>query len=428
MRYRIIRFPAFFLVGFLGFSGCGNEGLLRPSVTPSTDSHTTSSPSTAQTGSIGSSQSFTVTSATGYTLSTSVGGTCPSGSWSGSIYTTGTIYTHCTVSFSSSPNDETVTVSVDANTSASPSTPQTVSYGSTKSFTVTASSGYVVSSTVGGTCPSGSWSGSTYTTGAITANCSVSFTGELEPHVCNCPPTYTADASGLFCKKTTGTSAPSTFINVASAPANGAYGPNGAYGFDFDQTTAYPYLQSGGGITDNNSAAISRITGINAAFWQSRLNTIGISPSGQADNVEYSIGICLNVPSTSEYVMGIAADNGVAFSIGGNQIFKSSLGGADGTSFSYWWLGKMKLNAGNNAINFVTTNAGGAASFGFEFYQNTMDQVKAATAIGDLTIFAGSNDYIGQSIFAEDGSTCPSGAYYDACQSQCITVSTTACI
>lgn len=50
-----------------------------------------------------------------------------------------------------------------------------VNSGTTASFPVTTNTGYTRSSTVGGTCPSGTWSGETYTTGTITSNCSVSF-------------------------------------------------------------------------------------------------------------------------------------------------------------------------------------------------------------------------------------------------------------
>ena len=39
-------------------------------------------------------------------------------------------------------------------------------------FTVTADPSFVVQQAVGGTCPAGSWSGSVYTTGPITADCS----------------------------------------------------------------------------------------------------------------------------------------------------------------------------------------------------------------------------------------------------------------
>ncbi|MCG8429447.1 MAG: M12 family metallopeptidase [Chromatiales bacterium] len=66
-------------------------------------------------------------------------------------------------------------VSATAGTggSVTPSS-QTVNSGATASFTVTADNNYNVDN-VGGTCPAGSWNTSTYTTGAIASNCSVSF-------------------------------------------------------------------------------------------------------------------------------------------------------------------------------------------------------------------------------------------------------------
>ena len=52
---------------------------------------------------------------------------------------------------------------------------QLVEPGAEASFTVTPDTGYEVEASVGGTCPAGTWDGSTYTTGALTANCSVEF-------------------------------------------------------------------------------------------------------------------------------------------------------------------------------------------------------------------------------------------------------------
>lgn len=66
----------------------------------------------------------------------------------------------------------TVTASAGSGGTISPSGDVTVSSGATRSFTVTASSGYQISS-MGGSCPSGSLVGSTYTTGAVTADCTV---------------------------------------------------------------------------------------------------------------------------------------------------------------------------------------------------------------------------------------------------------------
>ncbi|WP_281184092.1 InlB B-repeat-containing protein [Trichlorobacter lovleyi] len=69
----------------------------------------------------------------------------------------------------------TVSPSSGLNGSISPNTPQTVTSGSTTTFTITPNTGYEVVTPIGGTCPQGSYNASTniYTTGAIVADCTV---------------------------------------------------------------------------------------------------------------------------------------------------------------------------------------------------------------------------------------------------------------
>ena len=81
----------------------------------------------------------------------------------------------------------TVTPSAGANGSISPNTAQIINSGSTTQFTVTPNSGY--SASVGGTC-GGSLVGTTYTTNAITADCTVSATfTEIAPALSSLLPT-----------------------------------------------------------------------------------------------------------------------------------------------------------------------------------------------------------------------------------------------
>ncbi|MBU0505581.1 MAG: Ig-like domain-containing protein [bacterium] len=56
-----------------------------------------------------------------------------------------------------------------------PDSAQEVAEGSSKSFTIAATGGKTVTDIIGGTCPAGSWDGNTYTTGSITADCTVTF-------------------------------------------------------------------------------------------------------------------------------------------------------------------------------------------------------------------------------------------------------------
>ena len=71
----------------------------------------------------------------------------------------------------------TVTPTAGTGGNVSPATVQTVNSGDTAQFTVTPNSGY--GANVAGTCPPGYWSDNTYTTGTITANCTVNFSFAL---------------------------------------------------------------------------------------------------------------------------------------------------------------------------------------------------------------------------------------------------------
>ena len=136
-------------------------------VTPSAGTGGSINPNTAQTVASGGTTQFTVSANTGYTIASVTG--C-GGSLSGNTYTTGAITGNCAVTASFTAISYTVTPSAWANGSISPNTAQSVNYNATSTFTVNANSGYVAS--VGGTC-GGSLTGATYTTSAITGNCTV---------------------------------------------------------------------------------------------------------------------------------------------------------------------------------------------------------------------------------------------------------------
>lgn len=111
--------------------------------------------------------SFTVTPDLNYHAS--MGGTC-SGILSGTTYTTTAITADCTVIASFFIDTYTVTPSAGANGSISPDLATVFDYGAIPSFTVTPDVGYTAS--VAGTC-GGALVGTTYTTAAITADCTV---------------------------------------------------------------------------------------------------------------------------------------------------------------------------------------------------------------------------------------------------------------
>jgi hypothetical protein len=115
----------------------------------------------------GSSISFTVAADSGYSINSVTG--C-GGSLNGNTFTTGLITAACSVSASFSQNSYTVTATAGEGGSISPGS-AIVSHGGSAAFTVAADSGYSINSVTG--C-GGTLNGNTFTTGPITAACSVS--------------------------------------------------------------------------------------------------------------------------------------------------------------------------------------------------------------------------------------------------------------
>jgi hypothetical protein len=150
------------------------DGTVSHTVTASAGPNGSISPSGAVTVSHGATRSFTITANANYHVVTPVGGTC-GGTLAAGTYTTSAVNSDCTViaNFAMNvPSTHTVTASAGANGSISPSGAVTVSHGASREFTLLPASGYRISS-VGGTC-GGSLSGSTYTTNAVNADCTVS--------------------------------------------------------------------------------------------------------------------------------------------------------------------------------------------------------------------------------------------------------------
>ena len=85
-----------------------------------------------------------------------------------------------TVSASFAINTYTVTATAGANGTIAPAS-QVVNHNGTASFTVTPATAYHVVTPVGGSCPAGTLVSGTYTTGAITANCTVAVTFAPNP-------------------------------------------------------------------------------------------------------------------------------------------------------------------------------------------------------------------------------------------------------
>ena len=221
-------------------------------VTSSAGINGTISPVGAQIAGGGSTRAFTITPDSGYTAV--VGGTC-GGNLVGTTYTTSALTVNCTVSaaFTALPT-YTVTPTVTGSGTISPNTPVTVLSGATTAFTVTASPGF--STSVAGTC-GGNLVGTTFTTNAITANCTVIATFTQITYTI----TPSAGANGTISPSTPQTvNALSTQVFTVTPDAGFSAAVGGSCGGALVGTTYTTNAASGNCTVDATFAALPNFT------------------------------------------------------------------------------------------------------------------------------------------------------------------------
>jgi hypothetical protein len=292
--------------------------LAAVSVSGSGDAHTAVSPGTPQTASYGATQTFTLTIATGYQAA--VGGTCPAGDLVGSVYTTGAVLANCTVSVTSTLLTSMVTPSGDGHVNLAPNTMQTVNYGATQAFTVTPVGGYTLLP-VGGTCPAGSFVASTYTTGVVTASCSVSFASILA-------------WSGV--KQQGAASATTEGVSVATDGAGSAFIAGFTEG-----------VLNGNAMLGSRDAFVAKYDASGSLVWQRNL--------GAAST--YTTGSSLAVDSAGNVIIGGYTDAG----LGGNPVptgqdYFIAKYAADGTLL---WVRQGGVNSQTSSTNGLATDTAG---------------------------------------------------------------------
>jgi hypothetical protein len=258
-----------------------------------------------------------------------------------------TCYSNWKTGTSVSIATRTVTPSAGSGGSISPSTQQIVNYGSTTSFTVTPNSGYTAS--VGGTCGGYPTTGTeqfTYTTNAITANCTVTATFTSSGTAAT--PTFSPDSS----------SQPGTSVSVtASCTTSGAtirYTTDGT-----EPTESSPIVSSGGSVTVPVPGTLK------AKAWKSGLSASGTktasyTSAGTVDKLAPTLSITSHasgsaVNTSSITLSGTATDSGR----GNNGIKQVTVNGTRASgdtatgSGTANWSKSISLNTGANTITVV---------------------------------------------------------------------------
>jgi hypothetical protein len=179
------------------------------------------------------------------------------GTWTGNPYVTGPITGDCTVTATFAIDTFTVTPSAGAGGSISPSTPQTVNYNATTSFTVTANTGYHTVSVIG--C-GGSWTGNPYVTGPITGDCTVTASFAVDPLTITTSSPLPSGSLGVVYNQTlaaTGGLTPYTWSITSGSLPNGLNinsSPSGISGTPTATGTSYFNVT----VTDDNSSTFTK--------------------------------------------------------------------------------------------------------------------------------------------------------------------------
>lgn len=297
---------------------------------------------------------FTITPAVGHNAV--VTGTC-GGTLNGVNYVTLPITANCTVIATFTLNNYAVTPSAGANGTIAPNTVQNVNHGASTSFTITPNAGYAAN--VGGTCM-GTLNGNLYTTGPITAACSVaaSFT-PLPPTVPGAPTIGAAvpgnsQASISFTPPTNDGGAMISTYNVTCSPsgatAAGATSPITVSGLPNGilQSCSVTATNSVGpgpasatvDVTATNGAPLTRVgvksrkihgaTTYNLPIATAGPVTVESRMSGTGHRIVFEFNLPITNPGTAIATDASAAQMGQAFtSASGNDVIVNLTGIAD---------------------------------------------------------------------------------------------------
>jgi hypothetical protein len=264
-----------------------------------------------------------------------------------------------------------VTISGDGNESISATGTQTVTYGAAEIVTVTANANYSLNTIVGGTCPSGTWSGVNYTTGAITESCTLIFSAVYSP-------TYTVTPSGDGNE----TFSPGSAQAVASgAPQTFTVTPDAGYAINNTVGGTCPTgnwsagVYTTGAITSSCSVVFGAVTAATLAFEgasASELNLspiynfIGIATDGSTFNSSQGFDHDGNSYSSSCLTSPSLTYDSVTYSIGtpnADDVFNNASGivlNVPSSNYSTLWVLAAGVNGNQNGQDFVFNYATGS--------------------------------------------------------------------
>lgn len=238
--------------------------------------------------------------------------------------------------------------------------------------------------------------------------------------VLSCPTGYTL--VGNQCQRVESTEPTGEYTSYQVAPStwydNGTLGTAIYSSFNSDGTGTFNVIDYSNGFwftpwevhTDpsQDTGPVNRI-----AVW----NADGLTNYGVSDrhplNTWVGFDVCINVPTTKTYYVALAADNQFRMSVDGTIVLTSNASamGANHSgdaqiTFKRLHIYPITLTAGNHILKLEGYNHESKASFGAEIYDNTPQEIEAATSYSDLNVIFTTRD---QTEFKSGTFTCPPG-------------------
>lgn len=264
---------------------------------------------------------------------------------------------------------------------------------------------------------------------------------------CSCPAGYTATTALDGCQLFTYTAATynGSGTTAVACDALSDHSLQGTYWWPSIENVTLPLVRNNSDgyntLREGNigGPAFTSVTFVTSAFWGQNPNPGGIYGRLNASGVKRSSGplsewvgfsVCIDIPTTKTYYIGIGANNAVRFTLDGELII--NLDDVTNTdNLKVWHMIPVTMTSGKHIIEIEGRNDDdfNATAFGAEIYSETLENLTGATTTGDTGLIFSTFDRIGGEfdLGTTIGYTCPSGYSLDTCNIPytCIQISNT---
>lgn len=239
-----------------------------------------------------------------------------------------------------------------------------------------------------------------------------------------CPPGYTLFPDGTYCfQESTTTATPPTSSENSVARSAIDYTICGTWiytTFNLDGTGASTQISTSNPFWVNGVGDC--LTG--GTTVDGPMNRCALWATSQLSGQQIGFSVCVDIPESKTYYIGVGADNFATIKIDGttivdqNRFAMDAQYGTPGGSgpLRVWAIYPISVLSGTHVLELIGTNGPepipNPAALGAEIYDNTPSEIAAATSYGDLNLIFSTKDYVGQPIqFGSDGIgyTCPDG-------------------